>query len=76
MDAVAIAKALEAGGPWALVALLLFALWQKDKQHQTLLLRIVRMVETNTSTNTKVEGALSGLRELLAELIRKADKGG
>lgn len=71
MDALAIAKALQDYGPWGLVAVLLLAVWWKDKQYQSLVLRIVRMVETNTSTNTKVEGALSGLKELLAELIRR-----
>lgn len=76
MNVVAIGKALHEYGPWGLVAVLLVAFWWKDKQYQSLVFRIVRMVETSTSTNVKVEGALRAFKDLLVEMIRKADRRG
>ena len=71
MDFEAAVDILRIGGPWGVVVFLGFALYLKDKQNQTLVLRIVQLVESNATSNVKVEYAVNGLKELIAAIIKK-----
>jgi hypothetical protein len=76
MNAVEIMEALNKYGPWAIITFLGLAVWYKDKQlmkevakSQEITKQLMTVIESKTQTDTKMEGALNGLKEVIMILV-------
>jgi len=71
MDAVKAIQFLETYGLYAIIVFLGIAYWRKDKQYSELLQNLVGLIEEKTKTDTKLESALNGLRDVIMALTGK-----
>jgi len=71
MGAAEAIKVLETYGPYAIIVFLAMAYWRKDKQYSELLQHLVKLIEEKTKTDTKLESALNGLRDVIMVLTNK-----
>ena len=62
---------LEIYGPYAIVVFLGIGYWRKDKQYTELLQHMVKLIEEKTKTDTKLESAMNGLRDVIMVLTSK-----
>ena len=78
MTAINAMEALSKYGPWALLVFIGIAYWYKDKQvikevtkSQDLAKQLMTVIEAKTHTDTKLEGALNGLKEVIMILVNR-----
>jgi len=82
MDPIAIMKALQVYGPYALVVFIAIAYYKKDRELQgernkkdedlkTLNEHLLGTIESHTESNIKLESAISGLQNLISLVINK-----
>ena len=62
---------LEAYGLYAIIVFLGIAYWRKDKQYIELAQHVMKVIEEKTRTDTKLESALTGLRDVISILTSK-----
>jgi hypothetical protein len=71
----AIARALEAGGPYGLASILLVALYRLYRDLKAVNEQVVRLTEQQTAVMVRVEGALMALRDAILCLSGQAMRG-
>lgn len=71
MSLIDATKLLESFGPYAIVVFLGFAYWKKDRQHIELMSKMSSIIEEKTISDTKLESALSGLRDVIMVLTNR-----
>lgn len=68
-DIIAIAQALQTGGPYVLVAILGWAYWKKDRQLSELYCKLIELTEVHTRATIQMEQAITALRDLLRDKL-------
>lgn len=66
-------RALETFGPYAIVVFLGIAYMRKDKQYSELTAKVTTLIEQKTIADTKLESAISGLRDVIMVLTSKLE---
>jgi len=71
MDALALAaEFLREAGPWGLVVFLGWAYWRKDRDNRDLAMQIVKLVEANSASFTKLESTITNLKDFVITFIK------
>lgn len=71
MGVIGAMEALQSFGPYAIVVFLGIAYWRKDKQITDLMDKLSKLIQDKTVADTKLELALTGLRDVVTVLINK-----